>query len=344
MKLHSSQSVALDSPMILTALQSSLAVKPISFENSKMLDIICYSMLVKIIATVKQGPKELHSLASRLFNAFVQASGALLLVSNTQAQNLFAVDESGSSVYEFTPGGMQNVFATGLDHPLTLAFNSAGNLFVASGSAGDNNIVEIRPDGTQSVFTSVPQPIALACNSAGNLFVSEYNGTIKEITPDGTQSTFASGLPVSEALTFDNSGNLFVGELRSSKIVEFTPEGTQSTFASISSPYSLAFDNSGDLFVGNGSRISEIKPDGTQSIFASGLTSAVGLVFDNDGNLFASDYTSGNIYKFTPDGLRTTFASGFGRPAGLAIQPAPEPSALEFLIISVIAVLPRRRR
>src|SRR5438874_2219624 len=72
----------------------------------------------------------------------------------------------------------------------------------------------------------------------------------------------------------------------------------------------LAFDSAGNLFAGDytGGNILKFTPNGTQSIFASGAGNVAGLAFDSAGNLFAGDYTGGNIFKFTPDGTQSTFA------------------------------------
>jgi hypothetical protein len=59
------------------------------------------------------------------------------------------------------PNGASITFASGLgDHPHGLAFDGAGNLFLASGA-----IDEFTPDGTQSIFASgldSPQSLAFA--------------------------------------------------------------------------------------------------------------------------------------------------------------------------------------
>src|SRR5450631_1818474 len=100
--------------------------------------------------------------------------------SSAQAQNLFVTTYSGN-IIEITPGGAQSTFASGLINPQGLAFDSAGNLFVASFVNG-GNILEFTPGGTQSTFASgLPGPIALAFNSAGNLLVTTYSGNIFEI-------------------------------------------------------------------------------------------------------------------------------------------------------------------
>jgi hypothetical protein len=116
------------------------------------------------------------------------------VASSAQAQNLFVPDFSGGTITEITPGGAQGTFASGLNGPTGVAFNSGGDLFEADFNSG--NIYEFTPSGVQSTFASgLYAPYALAFNSAGNLFeAGNKSGNIYEFTPGGMQSTFASGL------------------------------------------------------------------------------------------------------------------------------------------------------
>jgi hypothetical protein len=80
----------------------------------------------------------------------------------------------------------------------------------------------------------------------------------------------------------------------------------------------------GDLYASDyfSGNIYEFTPGGTRSTFASGLSNPVGLAFNSAGNLFEGDQASGNIYEFTPGGARSTFASGLNFPDGLAFNSA----------------------
>jgi hypothetical protein len=80
--------------------------------------------------------------------------------------------------------------------------------------------------------------------------------------------------------------------------------------------------------VGGSGAIYKLTPNGVRSIFAFGLNGSdggfYGLAFDKAGNLFATNWVSGNvtsgtIYKFTPAGVRSIFASGLTYPYGLAL-------------------------
>ena len=95
------------------------------------------------------------------FDRAVFAGAAMLISFSAQAQNLFEADRGSGNIYEFTPGGVRSTFASGLNAPLGLAFNSAGNLFEADFASG--NIYEFTPAGVQSTFASgLPAPAELA--------------------------------------------------------------------------------------------------------------------------------------------------------------------------------------
>jgi hypothetical protein len=222
--------------------------------------------------------------ACHSFGGAVGVGAVLLMACSAQAQNLFEAGIDSSFIYVFTPSGVKSTFASGvvLDYPIALAFNSAGDLFVATFIG--NKIVEITPDGVQSIFGfGLSHPCGLAFNSAGDLFEADYgSGNIYEFTPGGVKSTFAFGLSHPCGLAFNSAGDLFEADNGSGNIYEFTPGGVKSTFASgLDGPCGLAFNSAGDLFVANyfGQDIIKITPGGVQSPFASGLPDTEALAF-----------------------------------------------------------------
>jgi hypothetical protein len=145
--------------------------------------------------------KCLISAVGHLLGRAVWAGMFLLIAPGVQAQNLFVSDQQ-PSVYEFTPGGTQSTFTSGLYYSAGLAFNSVGVLFV--GDDGYGKIYEFTTNGVQSTFASgLDAPAGLAFNSAGVLFVANVrSGTIIEIATNGVQSPFAAGLNIPEFLAF----------------------------------------------------------------------------------------------------------------------------------------------
>jgi hypothetical protein len=251
----------------------------------------------------------------------------------------------GDSVYKFTSAGDRSTFASGMYQPVALAFDRAGNLFVANSGAGGcipevecppkpGTIIRIRPDGTQSTFVTLQssQLLGLAFDGAGNLFVSTGISIVK-ITPNGTQSTFASQLHGAWPMAFDRSGNLYVGvnPSGSSSILKFAPDGSSSTFVTFNGGYgitALAFGPGGDLFVREALSIFRIKPDGTRATFATNDRLTYPLAFDASGILFAAldaySSTEPAIVKFNSSGAATTFAFGPLLPRALAFEPVTE--------------------
>jgi hypothetical protein len=68
--------------------------------------------------------------------------------------DLFVSDTLPGAIYEYTPGGVQSIFASGLNVPFGLAFDSAGDLF--EGEQGSGNVNEfINNKGTLSTTPTV---------------------------------------------------------------------------------------------------------------------------------------------------------------------------------------------
>jgi sugar lactone lactonase YvrE len=146
-------------------------------------------------------------------SVFGSTAGQTFALALDSSGNLFAADSFDQTVYEFTPDGTRSVFA-GPDafaegmNPVGLAFDSFGNLFVATeGAPGNDTILEFTPTGMVTTFaTGLTTPRGLAFDDLGNLFVAETrpapDGDILEFTPEGSGTVFASGLDRPEYLAF----------------------------------------------------------------------------------------------------------------------------------------------
>jgi len=269
------------------------------------------------------------------------------------AQNLFVPNFGSGNIQEFTNNGVTLssnavLFASGLANPNGLAFDSAGNMYVADSTA--KKVYQFSPSGQQSTFYSGPQSFSgIAFDHVGNLYgcnggsgSSSHDGAIYEfINQGGTLSTnpviFAGGLNYPQDLAFDSSGDLFVASLFEYSIHEFkniggTLSSNLLTFVSLNYPVGLTFDHQDNLFVGtySGNIYEFTNNAGVLSsnlfVFSSGFSSPYGLVFDHAGNLFVSDESQNKIYEFTNNMGRLSsnpqlFASGLNGPAYLAFSP-----------------------
>jgi sugar lactone lactonase YvrE len=189
---------------------------------------------------------------------------------------------AGSSVYKFSPTGADlGVFASGLDAPQDLGFDSQGNLYVVSYNLGDQ-IHKFSPSGADL----------------------------------GTIGLGGLGLPW--GLAIDSSDNLYVSDEIGNSIHKYSSTGTDlGVFASLSSPVGLAFDHDGNLLVvRNSTEIHKFSPTGADlETFASipnGL-GASGICLDDEGNVYVTTGLGHGVRKFSPAGadLGNVILTGF---------------------------------
>src|SRR5947199_6226081 len=76
-----------------------------------------------------------------LRNIFLSLGAIFALVTAAHAQNLYVsanVPGGNHAIFEYTPSGTQSTYATGLDNPRGLAFDSIGNLFATTAHNADD--------------------------------------------------------------------------------------------------------------------------------------------------------------------------------------------------------------
>lgn len=204
---------------------------------------------------------------------------------------------NGDQVYYITPTGVTYDFASGLNGPIDITDDGAGNLYVTNFNSA--TVSRISRFGEVTQFAEVLDgPAGIVRDSQGNLFVSHYgvgNGTgdtILKISPDGIVSTFAKGeglnAPVGTAI--DDKDNLYVANFNDGTIYRFSPEGQSQRIAQIESNVGFAIGH---------------------------------LTFAN-GKLFATGPASNSVYVVSKDGtvkLRKNLGEG-QFPNGIAFDPA----------------------
>lgn len=244
-----------------------------------------------------------------------------------------------NTVEIFSPNGSRLGMAARLSRPTGIAFDAAGNLFIASDDIRAYAIKKVSAvDGTISTFTTtgLNGPHSLAFDQAGNLYVANnISNTVVSYTPNGVATVFADqfdGLNNPIGLAFDTAGNLFVtnahgGSNRGGKVIKVTPEGIGTAFADagFQTAYGIALDAAGNVYVSNNgdNRVEKFAPDGTDlGVFcSSNLNAPLGIMFDASGNLYVANGNSATIEKFAPDGTDLgVFANTRAGPHFMAIS------------------------
>jgi sugar lactone lactonase YvrE len=216
--------------------------------------------------------------------------------------------------------------------PLGLAFDGAGNLYVAASTT--HRIRRIDTSGTISTVAGtgtagstgdggaataalLSSPSDVAFDAAGSLYIADRgNHRIRKVTAAGVISTFA--------------GTGSIG---------FGGDGGAATAATIWTPYAVAVDSGGNVYIAdNGNkRVRRVTSAGTISTYAgtgqvaaasgSGgdglpgtaaqLSSPLGTALDAAGNLYVADTGNHRIRRIDTNGLISTVAgTGTGGSVG----------------------------
>ena len=206
-----------------------------------------------------------------------------------------------------------------MDYPTDVAFDSAGNMYIAdqfnswirrvstdnvmsvfAGDAAQPDTYTFSGDGGPANKATLDFPASVAADRSGNVyFADQYNHRIRRIAPDGTISTVAGSGRIG------GSGGGYAGD------------GGLATSALLNFPVDVAVDASGNLFIADqrndrirmvsttgiittvaGSGQKGFSGDGGPATQAS-LDGPSGVTLDASGNLYIVDHYNYRIRKVT---------------------------------------------
>ena len=259
-----------------------------------------------------------------------------------------------------------------LNNPSHVAFDSAGNMFIAdtynnvvrkvaaqtgtiSTYAGDGNFAPGLGDGGPATSATLATPQGLAFDSAGNLYIAdsshgeirmvsasdsgggrvrvvdECTKTISTLAGNGNAGESGDGGPATEAeidpygIAVDGAGNVYIAnpldEIRmipagggvitavaGSGYTGFGGDGGSATMAEFIMPGGLVFDKSGSLYVADtyNNRVRKVTFSGAAATPNFGLAPGT---YKSVQTVAITDQTSGSAIYYTTDGSTPTAAS-----------------------------------
>jgi sugar lactone lactonase YvrE len=199
-------------------------------------------------------------------------------------------------IFKMLPDGTVSVFAgtsnegnvngksvtASFKYPLGLAFDNAGNLYVAD--YGNGYLRKISADGNVTTIGGYNYRIsAVRFNQNGELFVSEeYINKVSVLT--GTRTRFInSSLEQSSAMIFDIFGNMIV--IQTNQVKRITPDGQITVIAGDGNSYTETVDG-----YGAAAKLKNLYPAGA-------------LYVNPRNNMIYFSDIYGQLYRIEPDGF-----------------------------------------
>jgi hypothetical protein len=182
------------------------------------------------------------------------------------------------------------------------------------------------------IIAPVLSLIVFAATARADVLYFTTGGQIERISGNGTVTPLVVGLGDSAGLAYNAITNDLYVAVGQPAVAPVTYVIDQVSLSGVVTPFvggfsgqiaAMSFDSHGDLFVTQGSgTIDEISSAGNASTYVSGLGTAVGVVCDSGGNVYAATDSGNYIDSILPIHQFIEIFHTPGDVSGLTIDPA----------------------
>jgi len=220
---------------------------------------------------------------------------------------------SPSSTPTTAPGNTTASLITGLTQPVGVTLDPSGTVYWVE-DFGTTVKTWTQAGGISSTpfATNMAGTTDIVRTSTGMFYVCSYSHGVYKIPPGGGVAQLVTSLPAyAVALDVDANDNVYVADSNANCVWKITPTDQVEKLFTLSSANGVAVDAEGNVYASSSAGQRVWKYSTTQSLtqLPDMYSNPAGLTFDNNGNLYVSDYVAGKIYKLPPGGSKQDFAT-----------------------------------
>jgi len=251
-------------------------------------------------------------------NIILLGAFLLVFVFSAKGQGIITTIAGNGTIGSSGDGGLAtnaNLFG-----PYSVALDGLGNYYIADSynnrirkvdatgiitTIAGNDTGGYNGDNIPAVSALIKHPAGIACDASGNVYfgdsqnnrvrkINTSTGIITTIAGNGVMGYNGDGIAADTAelnnpygVTLDGAGNIYINDCQNFRIRKINPAGIISTVVGTG-----VLGNSGDGGLATSAEI--INP--------------YGIVTDNTGDIYFSDYTAGIVRKVDASGIITTIA------------------------------------
>lgn len=221
----------------------------------------------------------------------------------------------------------QMTVGSGFSYPVGVAFDAAGDTFVADFNTNEVYKVAAGSGTTTTVGTGLSSPAGVAVDGAGDVFIADQgNFRVVEVPAGGGTQTTVGDVQSPVAVAVNGAGDIFIADLGKNSVLKVPASGGVQTSVGtgLLEPQGVAVDASGNVFIADSgnNRVVEVPySGGAQTTVLSGLAGPTGVSVDAAGDVFIADYGNNRVLEIdVASGTHSTLGTGLKSPTGVAVD------------------------